>query len=472
MLSDSELENFYSKLAAHEVISPVFALRQPVHVVYGGAHLFKAGTSSKLGELALKSLEAYAPNFVELADAIWLKGCDTLPKYEALTHELEFQLSQNPQKIKTENYPAWFAWTVHNRVIEKLKTEPIEDFRVDFEDGYGFRHDGEEDGHAITASTELADAFLQNKITPFCGIRIKALSDETAKRAIRTLSIFLTNLLEKTSGKMPDNFVVTLPKITCTGQVSALAELLDTFESKAGLPNGAIKIEIMIETPESIYSSDGRVIMPELVMAAKGRCTSAHFGAYDFTSDLGIVAEHQHLRHEACNFARQIMLTSLTPLGIRLSDSVTAEMPIPIHKGENLTSDQVKENAFTVRKAWRTHFNNITHSLINGFYQSWDLHPAQLVARYAAVYAFFLESADLSAKRLKGFAEKAAQAMTTGNVFDDLASAEGLMNFFKRAQSSGAMTEDEIIEITGLTANEFKAGSFKKMVEKRISAVG
>ena len=121
-------------------------------------------------------------------------------------------------------------------------------------------------------------------------------------------------------------------------------------------------------------------------------------------------------------------------------------MPIPIHRGENLTEAQSKKTNALFTNAWRKHFNNITNSLINGFYQSWDLHPAQFVARYAAVYAFFLESKDEQAKRLKGFFEKATQAILTGNQFDDAASAQGLLNFFIRALNCGAMSENEILE--------------------------
>jgi len=154
-------------------------------------------------------------------------------------------------------------------------------------------------------------------------------------------------------------------------------------------------------------------------------------------------------------------------LNMRLSDSVTTEMPVPVHKGENLTANQQKENKRGVPAAWRKHYNNVTNSLINGFYQSWDLHPAQLAARYAAVYSFFLESQEIQAKRLKGFIGRATQAMTTGNTFDDAATANGLLNFFLRGLSSGAITEAEVMEKTGLSADELKTASFMKIMERR-----
>jgi citrate lyase beta subunit len=366
--------------------------RSPVHVVYGGAHLFKAETPEKLGKLALKSLEDYAPNFVEFAQAMWLKGADTLPQFADVIENLEFQIVDNPEKAKAENFDAWFAWTVYQRTIEKLKTEAVEDFRIDFEDGYGFRDDAEEDAHAISASDELAKAFLENTITPFCGFRIKPFAPESFGRSTRTLDLFLSNLIKKTNGKLPENFVVTLPKIIDKSEVKELRKRLEKFEEENKLPVGAIKIEIMIETPQAIVSEKGKIALPKLIKEGKGRIASAHFGAFEYLSSLGIAGAHQHLRHEACNFARQMMLVSLSPLNIRLSDSLTNELPIPIHTGENLTDKQLKENKSAVQKAWRVHFNNVTHSLIGGFYQSRDLHPAQLPARYASVYAFSLET--------------------------------------------------------------------------------
>lgn len=452
---DSESQNFNRET------------RSPVHTVYGGAHLFKAGTAQKLGRLALKSIETYAPNFVEFANAMWLKGADTLPTYEDAIQNLEFEIADNPEKAKTENFDAWFAWTIFQRTIEKLALDAVEDFRIDFEDGYGFRTDAEEDAHAISASDELAKAFLENTITPFCGLRIKSFAPETFPRAVQTLDLFLNNLLEKTNKKLPENFAVTLPKITDKSEVKELCKRLEKFEEENNLPEGAVKIELMIETPQAIVSEKGKIALAKLVKAGKGRVTSAHFGAFDYTARLGIAGAHQHLRHEACNFARQMMLISLSPLNIRLSDSVTNELPVAVHKGENLSEKQLKENKFAIHKAWRAHFNNVTHSLIDGFYQSWDLHPAQLAARYAAVYAFFLEARDEQAGRLKNFIEKAARATANGNTFDDAATAHGLLNFFVRALNCGALTEKEILETTGLNAEEMRSASFFKIMESR-----
>lgn len=468
--SDEKLSELYSKLNESDssfILHPS-SFRAPVHVVYGGAHLFKAQTPQKLGQIALKSLEENAPNFIEFSKAMWLKGADILPNYANATDELSRQFVEREEKLKRENFAAWFALAIYQKTIDKLNREPVEDFRIDFEDGYGFRTDAEEDAHAISASSELAFSSRQSAVkTPFCGFRIKSFQKETFKRAARTLDLFLTNLLEKNEGELPENFAVTLPKIKRSEEVGILAELLDEFERKNSLENGAIMIEIMIETPEAIVNEKGEINLQNLVEAGKRRVNSAHFGAYDYTASFGISGVHQHLRHDACNFARQMMQVSLAPLGIRLSDSVTTDMPLAIHKGENLSEKLRVQNVRAIHSAWRKHFNNVTHSLIDGFYQSWDLHPAQLVARYAAVYAFFLDAKDEQSKRLKGFIEKATRAATTGNVFDDAASAQGLLNFFLQAMNCGAIEKEEILNITNLSESELRSASFLQIMENR-----
>lgn len=445
------------------------ASRSPVHVVYGGAHLFKNDTPQKLGKIALRSLDTYAPNFVEFADAMWLKGCETLPRLGKGIADLEKRLRKDDEKVRSENYAAWFAWTVYHRTIQKLQNEPVEDFRIDFEDGYGFRTDAEEDADAIAAARELADAYKNKSITHFSGFRIKSFAAETQERAIRTLKLFFDTFLHATRKKLPDNFVVTLPKVTDKKEVAEFCKHLKKIEKDSHLKGGAIKIELMIEHPLAVIDEKGNIALRSLVAAARGRCTSAHFGAFDYTAILGIAASHQHLRHDACNFARQMMLIALAPIGIRVSDSVTTQMPVPIHKGNELNDMEMAENKRSVISGWRAHFNNVTRSMIDGFYQSWDLHPNQIVARYAAVYAFFLETIDEQAERLKAFVEKATQANLTGNMFDDAATAQGLVNFFLRGIDCGALTNNEVVESTGLSTEELRSMSFLQIIERRRS---
>jgi citrate lyase beta subunit len=437
--------------------------RQPVHVVYGGADRFKAGTVQKLGELALKTMDEYAPDFVALARALALKGSERLPDSGSRLADLVSRLNHDPDAERSSDPEAWLAWAVHSKTVEKLSTGPVEDFRIDFEDGFGFRGDDEEDAHAISAAAEFAEAFKNETLPPFCGFRIKPFSAPTEKRALRTLDLFMRRVLERTENSLPANFVVTLPKVEGKMELRRLVAELKEIEKRHHLPDHSIGLEIMIETPRSLIDKKGRFAPAALVKAADGRCTSAHFGAYDYTADLGVAAEFQSIAHPACDFARQIMLATLSPLGVRLSDSVTTIMPVPIHRGEGLTDDQRAENSDAVHSAWRVHFENVTRSLANGFFQSWDLHPAQMVARYAAVYAFYLSGMKSNAARLRAFSEKATQATLTGNVFDDAASAEGLMNFFRRGLDCRAFTAEEVERETGLSAERIRIAALAEL---------
>ena len=83
--------------------------RQPVHTVYGGAHLFRAEAAPKLGGLALKSLEQYAPDFVSFARALHMPGWERLPMQPAEAHALAKWCEANGAAARVANYPAWLA---------------------------------------------------------------------------------------------------------------------------------------------------------------------------------------------------------------------------------------------------------------------------------------------------------------------------------------------------------------------------
>jgi citrate lyase beta subunit len=401
--SDETLEAIFATLPAPPAIAA--APRQPIHTLYGGAHLFKATTARNLGALALKSLDTHGGGPSAFASALGI--------------------------------PAALAETVYQRVADKLRTEPIEDYRLDFEDGYGQRPDSEEDTHARHGALAMASAWEQGTLPPFIGIRIKPLTAALRHRSVRTLDLFLTTLLEQTAGKLPANLVVTLPKVTSPREVTALDRLLQRIHPD-------LQMELMIETPESIIDPAGRVALPALIDAANGRCRGVHFGAYDYTASCGVSAEHQSLSHPACDFARNVMQVALAGRGVMLSDSAFNILPIP--PGD-------------VPRAWRLHYEQIRRALRAGFYQGWDLHPAQLPARYAAVYAFFLEGLPAATSRLKNFVDRAAQATRIGQEFDDAATAQGLLNFFLRGHACGAIGEAEI-QAAGLTLDQLHARSF------------
>lgn len=415
------------------------AERQPVHTVYGGAHLFSAVTANRLGGIARRFMDEYAPNADALADICgWT----------------------DPELTET----------VFERVREKLEREPVEDFRIDFEDGFGNRPDPEEDETARSAGAATAEGLADGTLPPFLGIRIKPFSRELVERGKRTLRLYLEALTAESGGRLPDNFVVTLPKVVMPEQVTELVAEFERLESDLPIEQGALRMELMVETPQSLVGPGGAMALSDLVEAAEGRCTGAHFGVYDYTASLQITAEHQTMRHPACDMARGLMQIALAGTAVWLSDGATNVLPVPLHRppkdGPALSGALMAENRRSVHDAWKLHYDDVRHSLRNAFYQGWDLHPAQLVTRYAAVYSFFLEGLASASERLRRFIESAAQASLSGDVMDDAATGQGLLNYFLRGLSCGAITPEEA-EATGLNLDEIRSRSFLKILRDR-----
>src|SRR5579862_7090555 len=224
--------------------------RQPVHVVYGGGHLFRSDTASRLGAVARRTLEEYAGDARTLDAAVGIGA---------------------------------HADAVYARIREKLTREPVEDFRIDFEDGYGNRPDDEEDRHVAAAAREVAAGLRNGTLPAFIGIRIKPLNEELRARSLRTLHLFLSTLVGD-AGRLPPGFIVTLPKITLPGQVRAFADVLQLLERELSLAEGTLRFEVMIETPQAVLGADGTSPLPRVLEAAGGRLSAAHFGTYDYTA--------------------------------------------------------------------------------------------------------------------------------------------------------------------------------------------
>jgi citrate lyase beta subunit len=411
--------------------------RQPVHSVYGGAHLFKADTAKKLSEFALRSLRESAPHASSFGAAL--------------------------------NLDPRLAETIYDRVVRKLEAEAVEDFRIDFEDGYGNRPDDEEDAHAVQAAEEVAKGHASESLPPFIGIRIKPLTSELAERSLRTADIFISTLLSRTRNRLPRGFVVTLPKVVAKEQVAITAKALGAIEKANRLKEGILRMELMVETTQSVFTPRGEVALPELIMAGAGRVRGAHMGTYDYTASCNITAQYQTMTHPACDFAKHVMQVSLAGTGVTLSDGATNVMPVAPHKakgGRPTSAAQAAQNREAIHRVWRLHYEDVRHSLRQGFYQGWDLHPGQLPTRYAAVYAFFLEGLETSSSRLRNFVERAAQATLQGEVFDDAATGQGLLNYFLRALNCGAIGLGEI-EATGLSVAEIQTRSFAQILKGR-----
>ncbi|MBC7974047.1 MAG: phosphoenolpyruvate kinase, partial [Myxococcales bacterium] len=293
----------------------------------------------------------------------------------------------------------------------------------------------------------LAEGLLPQSI----GLRLKSMSEESKARSARTLDLFVSTVLEH-AGALPPGFVITLPKVSIAAQVEALVELLRLLETTNSLAEGSIAVELMIESPQALLTADGRNTLPGLLTAAQGRCRGVHLGVYDYTAAANITAQYQGAEHPACEFARNLLQVALSGTGANVADGPTTLIPVG--------------STDVVHRAWRQSHRAIQRALISGIYQGWDLHPAQLPVRYASCYAFFLSGAEAAAERLGNFIRKAGQATMIGNVFDDAAMGQGLLNFFLRALNCGAITLAEV-QATGLTLEEIQGRSFLRILEDR-----
>ncbi|MFF8845545.1 DUF6986 family protein [Streptomyces sp. NPDC015127] len=369
--------------------------RQPVHTVYVPGNVFAADTIRTWGDAALTALDEHAPDAATLARVL------------GLSDEL--------------------AEPVYTRVRAKLEREPIEDLRVDFEDGYAGR---DEDADAARAARLISEAYEQGTAAPYMGIRMKCMEAAVRDRGIRTLDIFLTGLME--AGGLPGGLVLTLPKVTYTEQVSAMVRLVEEFEKARGLENGRIGFEIQIETSQSILGPDGTATVARMIDAAEGRATGLHYGTFDYSACLGVSAAHQASDHPAADHAKAVMQVAAAGTGVRVSDGSTNVLPVgPTEK---------------VHDAWRLHYGLTRRALARAYYQGWDMHPGHLPTRYAAVFAFYREGFEQAAARLAAYANHAG-----GDVMDEPATAKALSSYLLRGIDCGALDTEEVARLTGLT---------------------
>jgi citrate lyase beta subunit len=397
------------------------AERQPVQSFIEGAQHFRADTIPSLGGRALEALERHAPDAETLARAMTFGG-----------REREF------------------AEDVHRRVSRKLASEPVEDYRIDFEDGYGIHPDAMEDAEAMRCADATVAAMRAGALPPTFGIRVKPLTRELAARSLQTTDLFIQSVLSGGVGGLPPNFIVTLAKVTLAEQVTYFARHLEALEQRLDLPERALRLEIMVETPRAVIGWDGRCPLPSFVEAARGRMIAASLGTYDYTAALGITAAQQRQRHPACEHARLVMQVALAGTGVRVSDGSTAILPVePIER---------------VHEAWRLHHGDVKHALKLGIYSGWDLHPAQLVSRYAAVYSFYLAGLEPAARRLATFLDTLARGDAPRDIADDVATGQALLNFLLRAIACGAADRAEMASVTGLRAELLDGRSFHSVL--------
>ena len=336
---------------------------------------------------------------------------------------------------------------MHPLVLAKLATQPVEDLRIDFEDGYGLRGNETEDAHARAAARALATAMGEESAPPFSGLRCKSLERDTRRRAVRTLQTFLGTLLEH-GRPLPPGFVITLPKVTSAAQVSAMAVLCERLDEAFGIgPSQQLWFEIQVETPQAILGADGAATIARCVHAAPGRLSGLHYGTYDYSAALGIAAAHQSMEHPAADYAKAVMQVAAAGTGVRLSDGSSNVLPVG-------TRDEVVA-------AWRLHSRLVRRSLERGFYQGWDLHPAQLVTRYAATYAFYREGLPSAAARLRDSARRSASGQ------EEPATIRALADFLSRALDCGAADERELAAETGLIPEQLRVARRRGSIPER-----
>ncbi|MFE5586420.1 DUF6986 family protein [Kitasatospora sp. NPDC056531] len=379
--------------------------RQPVHTVYVPADAFGADTVREWGRQALEAFDTHAGTPAELARALGVADDGLLAD-------------------------------VHARVRAKLRREPIEDLRIDFEDGYGPRPDAEEDAAAVRAAELVAAAVAEGSAPPYIGIRIKCMEAPVRARGIRTLELFLATLLA--NGGLPEGLVLTLPKVTYAEQVTALVRLLEDFERRAGLPTGRIGFEIQIETTQAILGPDGRATVALMIEAAEGRATGLHYGTFDYSASCGVSAAHQSMDHPVADHAKAVMQVAAAGTGVRLSDGSTNVIPTG-------STEQV-------HAAWKLHHDLVRRSLARAYYQGWDMHPAHLPTRYVAVYSFYREGLAAAAARLAAYVAKAG-----GDVMDEPATARALSGYLLRGLDCGAVDPAEVTALTGLDRAQLDA---------------
>jgi citrate lyase beta subunit len=373
-------------------------LRQPVHTVYVPGDRYGADTVATWSEEARSMFIRHGRTVTELAEALEL--------------------------------PATLAGDVHDRVRRKLESEPIEDLRIDFEDGYGTPTDDVEDAAVIAAARALATTVRAGTATPVHGIRIKSFEAPTRRRGLRTLDLFVSELAG--AGALTERFIVTLPKVTSVEQVAAMVAACGELESAYDLPAGSLKFEVQVETPQAILGPDGTALVARMIHAGSGRVLGLHYGTYDYSASLGVAAAHQSMEHPVADHAKDVMQVATAGTGVFVSDGSTNVLPVGSREA--------------VRAAWRLHFRLVRRSLARGIYQGWDLHPAQLPSRYVGTYTFFREGLDQAAERLRAYVHGG-----DAGFLDEPATARALAGFVLRGVDCGAVDPIEVDKLIGVT---------------------
>nr|WP_296766278.1 aldolase/citrate lyase family protein [Rhodococcus sp. (in: high G+C Gram-positive bacteria)] len=372
---------------------------QPVHTVYVPASDASADVPQRWGSVALQLLDSN-PGVVESLDTADVLG----------------------------------------RVRRILETRPIQDLRIDFEDGYGWRSDSEEDAHARAAGITLSALAADPNGPRWLGIRAKGLAPHERRRGIRTLELVLD-----AAGGVPGGFVFTVPKLRAVAQVDAVVALCEEVERAHGLADHSLRFELQIESPQAIVGSDGTATLARALGRADGRCTSLHYGTYDYSAACGITSAQQSLSHPVADHAKNVMLAAAAQTGVWVSDGSTQVVPV------GTPAD--------IEVAIRRHFGLVTRSLERGFYQGWDMHPGHLVTRWAATLSFFASAMPAAATRVAAYLDS-----SSGGIMDEPATAQALAGVLVRGLDAGAFDEEQLGAVSASITREILQGLLNRTV--------
>lgn len=309
------------------------------------------------------------------------------------------------------------------RVSERLASSPVQDLRVDFEDGYGWREDSTEDADARKAGRTLRALSIEANPPAVLGIRIKGLTSLHLRRSVRTLEL----VLDGASG-VPRGFVTTIPKFRALAQVEAALRLFDELERVHGLPHGSLRFELQIESPQAVLGADGTATLAKAIHLGQGRLTALHYGTYDYSAACGIAAEHQSLEHPVADHAKAVMLAAAAQTGVWVCDGSTQVIP-----------DGTLEQQ---RSALTRHHRLVTRALDRGYWQGWDMHPGHLVTRWLATYGFHRRALAAAGPRIVAYLQRQG-----GGVIDEPATAQALAAGVLRGLDCGAYSPDDVVAI-------------------------
>jgi citrate lyase beta subunit len=394
------------------VAEPMLAAMQ-LHVLYAGADRFVASIVPKVGRLARDAFDTHLASDDDLARLV-------APEVRGL------ELGE-----------------LRARVRARLETRPVEDFRIDFEDGYGVRADAEHDEHARAAGRAIAEGHLAGTLPPGLGIRVAPLDLETRSRGLRTLELVIEAMCAG-GGARP--LRITLPKVRSVREVDELAGALEAHEREKALPRGSLAIELMLEDPAAFLDASGRVPIRALVEAGRDRVSSCHLGSYDLTAALDVPGWAQRADHPACATARMLAKLALAGTGVLLVDGATTRLPLATSRKGASEAERARDHEEIVG-AMSEHATNVRRALSEGIDAGWDLHPAQIPARLVAVFATYLGARTAMTSRLSRFLDQHARATATGSAFDDAATGRALVSFFDRGHACGALDAADLCAV-------------------------